>query len=197
LPGTYSSGTSWRIRVRLVDPRTGRLRERNRVVEGLSPEDVQALRVSLRADLAREVCEPVRTRVEEFGRHWLALKGPVIDPGTYARYTSALEEHVFKCLGRLDLRELRAMQVQAWINDELSRGYRVATVKGWYRVFRTMIQDAIEDLDLKRDLRGGSASQRPKSARRRMPFCRISWADFFRKWNDVSRDTIPWRQHWR
>jgi hypothetical protein len=94
---------------------------------------------------------PLRRRVEEFGRHWLVLKAPLIDPGTYARYTSALEEHVFKYLGRIDLRKLRAMQVQGWINDELSRGYRVATVKGWYRVFRTMIQDAIDDLDLERD----------------------------------------------
>src|SRR6185295_5231539 len=33
----------------------------------------------------------------------------------------------------------------------LGRGYRVNTVKGWYRVLRTMVQDAIIDLDLQRD----------------------------------------------
>ena len=43
------------------------------------------------------------------------------------------------------------MQVQEWINRELGRGYRLTTVKSWYRVMRTMTQDAIVDLDLSRD----------------------------------------------
>jgi hypothetical protein len=43
------------------------------------------------------------------------------------------------------------MQVQEWINRELGRGYQLTTVKGWYRVLRTMAQDAIVDFDLNRD----------------------------------------------
>jgi len=75
----------------------------------------------------------------------------VIDAGTYSRYESALADHAFHHIGRLDIRDLRSMQVQEWMNAELRRGYRLATVKGWYRVFRTMVQDAMADLDLPRD----------------------------------------------
>ena len=150
-PGIYSSGTALRIRVRLLDPRTGRHRERNRIVEGVPIDQARALRESMRHELAQQMRDPPRQRVQEFGRYWLRLKKPLIDPGTHARYEDVLEEHAFKELGRIDLRELRTMQVQEWINSELRRGYRVNTVKGWCRVFRTMIQDAIDDLELVRD----------------------------------------------
>jgi len=107
--------------------------------------------MSLRGELEEQMREPPRQRVAEFGRCWLTLKKGLVDPSTHARYEDALEEHVFKHLGRIDLRELRTMQVQEWINAEIHRGYRVTTVKGWYRVLRTMIRDAIDDLDLTRD----------------------------------------------
>ena len=59
------------------------------------------------------------------------------------------------------------MHVQNWINDELDSGYRVATVKGWFRAFRTMVQDAIEDLALPRDptrrVRFPLADERPET----------------------------------
>jgi integrase len=137
--------------VRAVDPRSGRLRERNRLLDAGSIDDARALQDSLRAELRWELSEHPRQLVEEFGRYWLRLKKPLIDPGTYARYESALQDHAFQYLGRIDIGELRSMQVQEWINAEFRRGYRIATVKGWHRVFRTMVQDAMGDLDLPRD----------------------------------------------
>jgi hypothetical protein len=137
--------------VRLIDPRTGRLRERNRILHDVTPEEARATRELLRRELEGVAREPSRKRVADFERYWLTLKKPLIDPGTYARYDAALEDHAFKTLGRIDLRELRTTEVQEWINREFRRGYRVSTLKGWYRVFRTMIQDAIDDLDLDRD----------------------------------------------
>ena len=86
-------------------------------------------RSALRAQLAVDLERP-RRRVAEFGRAWLDIKRPVIDPGTYARYADALERHVFPALGRLDLAEARAMDVQGWVNDELVRGYALTTVNG-------------------------------------------------------------------
>lgn len=150
-PGIYSSGARMRVRVRIIDPRTGRPSESNRIREGISLEHAQALRESMRAELSRELSEPPRRLVQEFGRCWLDLKEPLIDADTHARYKDALERHAFREIGRVDLRELRSMQVQSWVNHELNRGYRVSTVKGWFRVLRTMIQDAIDDLELDRD----------------------------------------------
>jgi integrase len=107
--------------------------------------------LTLREELEQQLREPPRQRVAEFGRYWLKVRAPVIDPGTHARYRTALEDHAFKYLGRIEMRELRTMHVQEWINRELGRGYHLTTVKGWYRVLRTMTQDAIVDLDLNRD----------------------------------------------
>ena len=149
--GVYSCGGSWRIRVRRTDPRTGSRLERNRIVNGISLEDAVSARLTLRDELEQQLREPPSQRVAEFGRYWLRVKAPVIDPGTHARYRTALEDHAFRYLGRIDMRELRTMQVQEWINRELGRGYHLTTVKSWYRVLRTMTQDAIVDLDLNRD----------------------------------------------
>jgi len=119
LPGIYSSGRSCRIRVRVADTRTGRLRERNRIVREVRLADAEVIRHALRAEIEREAKEPPRQRVEDFGRRWLKLKQAVIDAGTHARYESALEQHAFKRLGRLDLRELRITHIRAWINAEI------------------------------------------------------------------------------
>jgi integrase len=123
----------------------------NRILNGASLDDARSARRTLQDELEQQLREPPHQRVAEFGRYWLRVKAPVIDPGTHARYKAALEDHAFKHLGRIDMRELRTMQVQEWINRELGRGYQLTTVKGWYRVLRTMTQDAIVDLDLNRD----------------------------------------------
>jgi integrase len=120
-------------------------------VKGVPLDEARLARLRLGDELEQQVREPPRQRVAEFGRYWLRVKAPVLDPGTHARYRAALEDHAFKYIGRIDMRELRTMQVQEWINRELGRGYQLTTVKGWYRVLRTMTQDAIVDLDLARN----------------------------------------------
>jgi hypothetical protein len=52
---------------------------------------------------------------------------------------------------------LKPADVQAWVNKLLrttgpnGKPYKVETVRGWFRVFRTMTRDAIVQLDLPRD----------------------------------------------
>jgi hypothetical protein len=65
------------------------------------------------------------------------------------------------------------MQVQEWINRELGRGYQLSTVKGWYRVLRTMTQDAI--VDLSRDPCRRVRFPRPKNAKGPTLFCLTNW----------------------
>jgi hypothetical protein len=121
-PGIYAAENAHRVRVRLLDPRSGRLREANRVFVGLTPAEAGERRSAVRDELAKRLVDPPRRTVEEFGRYWLAEKRPLIDPGTYDRYRSAVEQHAMAWLGRTDLQELRSMQVQEWINCELRRG---------------------------------------------------------------------------
>jgi integrase len=149
--GIYLRGDRLRIRVRAVDPRSGRAREANRIFGSVGIAEACEQRVAMRRELEQRLREPPRSRVVDFGRHWLAIKKTTIDPGTYDRYQAALEDHAFKSFGRMPFIDLRGLHVQNWINEELARGYRVATVKGWFRTLRTMVQDAAEDLALPRD----------------------------------------------
>jgi len=151
LPGIYSLDGCWRIRARVSDARTGRLLERNRIFSGIGLAEAEAIRQSMRTELERQVPPVSVHSIQDFGRRWLEIKQPLIDAGTHARHQSALEDHAFRRLGRIHLRELRLMDVQGWINFEICRGYRLDTVKGWYRVLRTMIQDAMDDLGLEHD----------------------------------------------
>jgi integrase len=123
----------------------------NRILRNVSPNAALDRQRSLRRELQDRLRDLPRTRVVDFGRYWLSIKRKTIDPGTYDRYEAALEEHAFKALGRIEFAALQGLSVQGWINDELLAGYSVATVKGWFRVFRTMVQDAVEDLTLPRD----------------------------------------------
>lgn len=150
-PGIYVCGDAVRIRARVVDPRSGRLREVNRILNHVAPEDAVEQRRLLQEELRARLHDPPKKNVVEFGRYWLGVKRAVVDAGTYARYEDALENHAFERLGRLDFRELRSIHIQDWINRELASGYRVATVKGWFRAFRTMVRDAIDCLGIAAD----------------------------------------------
>lgn len=118
----------------------------NRIVHGVTADEASERREAVRGELAERLRNPSRRTVTEFGRYWLGLKKLVVDPGTFSRYEDALERHVFARFGRARLEELRALEIQEWINRELFEGYRIATVRGWFRVFRTMFQDAMADL---------------------------------------------------
>src|SRR5262249_54730079 len=147
-PGIYVGARAFRIRVRAVDRLSGRLLEANRIARNVTLEDAEVLRDSMRDELLSRSQQPPRRTVEEFGRHWLGMKRTVLDAGTYERYEAALEDHAFHSFGRVDLRELGSMRVQEWIHSELGRGYKVSTVKGWFRAFRTMTRDAMDDLGI-------------------------------------------------
>src|SRR5262245_46283190 len=105
--GVYASTRDvYRIRIRLRDPGSGRLREANRVVRVRDLDHARALRVAMRTELEASLRQPPRRRVAEFGRAWLRLKQAVVDAGTYARYRYALEKRVFPHLGRIDVCDL-------------------------------------------------------------------------------------------
>jgi integrase len=85
-------------------------------------------------------------------RHLLdEVKALKLDSNTGSRYTEALEQHALEALGDFYFDALKATDVQKWIDDEFREGYKVSTVNGWFRVFRTMVRDHLAVLDLPRD----------------------------------------------
>jgi integrase len=58
---------------------------------------------------------------------------------------------VLPALGDFYFDQLTKLDVQKWVNTERRKGYRAATIRGWFRVLRTMTRDAMDPLELPRD----------------------------------------------
>ena len=90
--------------------------------------------------------------------HWIESKAKGIDAGTADRYVTALELHILPVLGDYYFDALTSMAVQEWfngasrkINPTKSKPYDSHTVFGSWKVLRTMVRDAVEQLGLPRD----------------------------------------------
>ena len=92
----------YRVRARVLDPRTGKYRERDRMFEGTAKE-ADARRADLERELAAELEQggaqapatgslPRRPTVGDFAAFWLASKHK-LDPETRRRYLTALDLH--------------------------------------------------------------------------------------------------------
>ena len=150
-PGVKRLGDrEYRIRGKARNRRTGEMAEIDRVLVGVSIQEA----VRQRGELLREATQgavPDRPRLGEYAKLWSEAKGGAVEPGTADRYTTALELHILKRFGSWYCDAIRPADVQAWVNEKIAEGYSVETVKGWFRVLRVMIRDAIAQLELPRD----------------------------------------------
>jgi hypothetical protein len=149
--GIFKIAKGYRIRVRATDPRTGALKEANREYEGIDLKTALLRQEQMRDEIRHGVIAAERLRVGEYAKLWIESKGPTVDLGTAERYADALDDHVLPALGPLFYDQLTSLDVQKWVNSERKKGYRAETIKGWFRVLRTMTRDAIDPLGLPRD----------------------------------------------
>jgi integrase len=149
--GIFKTPSGYRVRVRAMDPRTGTLKEGNREYEGIDLREAVLQQTRMRDEITKGGVSAQRLRVGEFAKHWIESKAPTVDPGTAERYAAALDDHVLPALGLFFFDQLTALDVQKWVNAGRRKGYRAETIRGWFRVFRTMTRDAMEPLDLPRD----------------------------------------------
>lgn len=165
-PGVSRLSTrTYRIRARRTDPRTGRRKEKDRILENVSLQEAvreqQQLVEALDDEIQGRNPPNVDQKVGEFARSWIESKAAHLDPGTLERYADALELHILPELGDFEYRALTRFDVQKWADQCLRatyttpsgkrKRYSVASVKGWFRVLRTMTQDAIDPLGIERD----------------------------------------------
>jgi integrase len=149
--GIFKTPSGYRVRVRAMDPRTGTLKEGNREFEGIDLREALLQQTQMRDEITKGGVSAQRLRVGEFAKHWIESKAPTVDPGTAERYAAALDDHVLPALGLFFFDQLTALDVQKWVNAARRKGYRAETIRGWFRVLRTMTRDAMEPLDLPRD----------------------------------------------
>jgi integrase len=161
-PGVYRTGDNqYRVRVVALDPRTGKKKALEKLYDGLSAQEAARLRAELLAEIHAATEAPVRQRVSDFAKSWIASKAVSLDAGTARTYAAALEDHVLPVLGDFWYDALTKADVQKWVDESFkrtwktksgaARSYRRAAVHGWFRVFRAMTRDAIEAFGLLRD----------------------------------------------
>lgn len=169
-PGVFRlDQTTYQIRAKVIDPRTGKDKEIDRVLKGVTAHEAAQQRDVLMNEILHSVQRAQKQRVGEFARSWLESKALKIDPTTVRTYADALENHILPALGDYYYDVLTPIDVQRWIDDSVRRGwtsekrgskrtskaarrtYSSDTVKGWFRVFRTMTRDAMVMLNLQRD----------------------------------------------
>ena len=170
-PGVFrlDQATYW-IRAKVVDPRTGKTKDINRVLDGVTAHEAAQKRDQLINEATQTVQQVQKVRVGEFAQSWIASKTLKLDPTTARTYADALENHILPALGDYYYDALLPTDVQRWIDGSLQRGwksekrgskrpktkavrrsYSPDTVRGWFRVFRTMTRDAMATLGLWRD----------------------------------------------
>ncbi len=150
-PGVYRiDDSTHRIRAKVTDPRSGRTRWIERLLQGVSTHEAAKERAALVRDEQALAGPTQQQRVGDYAERWLRSKATRVDWRTAEVYGAALEK-ALPALGDYRLDGLRASDIQAWVDEGLRQGYAVPTVHGWFRVLRTMLKDAVADCDLPRD----------------------------------------------
>ena len=150
-PGIFKTKDGYRVRVRAMNPRTGTLKEANREIAGIDLRQAVVHQHEMRETIRSGGVTAARLRVGEYAKFWLESKAPTVDPGTAERYAAALDDHILPALGLFYYDQLTTLDVQKWANAARRKKYRAETIRGWYRILRTMTRDAMEPLGLPRD----------------------------------------------
>lgn len=136
-PGRYT------LRLKVRDPRTGKMRDTDRRVTAKS--DVEASEI--RARLLREVMlpsAPGRARVADAATSWLSTKLSTIRPSTAETYALALD-HLAVGVGDLYLEAVTLADLSAW-RDSMEGS--PVTINGRLRVAKTFFADVCADIGI-------------------------------------------------
>jgi integrase len=170
-PGVYRvDDDKYWVRAKATDLRTGKIKEVEKLLEGVSLQEAAQQRATL-VEVAKNPAPSMkRMRVREYAKEWLESKKLRIDPSTAKTYEAALEKRILPMLGDYYYDALTSSDVQKWIDAMTRRGwwseekgsknektkkvrrtYTRKSMEVWFRVLRTMSRDAMVALDLPRD----------------------------------------------
>jgi integrase len=143
-PGITEIGPlKYRIRVRLVDPKTGRRRQRIRAFEGtLAEAAVEQAR--LRSE-ETEATQKARLRLVDFATLWLEHKAVSVSHSTGERLAWEIGFHVVPVLGDFWVDAVSAADMRQWQAGRLAQGLAPATVNSVHRALRGLFDAAVAD----------------------------------------------------
>jgi len=139
-----------RIRLRAMDPRTGRMKEVDRIVEA-TVENALKLQAELRAEIRRGAHAAAEVpRLTAYVTSWLRSRLPALKASTAATYAEVLDSLVIPHLGDFFLDRLMDSDVREW-QARLAGKFAAATVNGALVMLRMVLADAVAEFRLPHD----------------------------------------------
>ena len=144
-PGLWKLDTDlYEIRVRALNQHSGKILSRWRTFQGTLAEALaerERLHEGLRGGV---ITKPARETLSDFARSWLSTRLARGDwrETTARRYAEALDLHILPRFSAAYVDALTPRDIERALADWASE-YQRATVNGWLRVFRTMLNDAV------------------------------------------------------
>ncbi len=139
-----------RIRLRAVDPRTGRMKEKDRIIEGTVEEAARLrqrwmLEIRTADGVAKEV-----PRLRTYVQSWLASKALGVKASTARTYANLLGMYVLPHLGDFFLDKLTEAELRGW-QAKLAKHLAGATINGALVMLRMVMADAVAEYALSRN----------------------------------------------
>lgn len=139
-----------RIRLRVVDPRTGRMKEMDRIITGTVQDAVR-----LREQLRDQILDAGQTnkeapRLGDYAESWIASKGLALKPSSRTWYADRLDKHVLPVLGDVYLDKLTHDDLRT-LQANLSKRMAASSVNGVIAVVGMLLGDAVVEFDLPRN----------------------------------------------
>jgi len=123
-----------------TDSHTGKRRKREKVVEGTLAEAVVERERLLGAPPTRR---PTRLRFGALSERWLEENGSRLAPSTKQRYKGTLA-HASVAFGRMYVDQMVASDIRSW-RLAMAKHFAPATVNGFVRVLRVVLDDPVAD----------------------------------------------------
>jgi integrase len=142
---------TYQIRVRVTDPRTGKLKGVKRTRKCTLREAV-ALQVQWRDEAKKAAREARRERLRlaQYARSWMSIKLPKLKPSTAKGYARVLDVYILPRFGEYFVDAVGPIEVKEWI-AELSQKYEGNTVRNIFSVLRPLFLDAVSDFGLQKN----------------------------------------------
>lgn len=139
-----------RIRLRAMDPRTGRMKEVDRIIEA-TVENALKLQAEWRAEIRRGAHEAAEVpRLTDYATSWLRSRLPALKASTAATYAEVLDSLVLPHLGAFFIDRLMDSDVREW-QARLAGTFAAATVNGALVMLRMVLADAVAEFRLPHD----------------------------------------------
>jgi len=144
----------FRVRVRALNPATGKEVSRFETLEGAPMAAAVARKAELLAELQEELRGPAKPEVQTFRTYatsWLDATLSSLAHYTGTRYASDLEAHILPQLGDKPVSEITGLDIRTWQAEAARKlkpngqPYSAESVAGWFRIFHTVLNAAVAD----------------------------------------------------